>query len=292
MASIFFFVFTGAVPVGSGEIQENPHPEGLQLEMVKEGSTIGEAFANEELNYNIGFWFFDDVAEGKLTIKRGEGGEYIATLAAHTTGFVHKLVKRRKDLYVAHLKEIDGGKRFITISFEKDVDNGGKIRKSINTFDYARNVVKWKKWGNDGKEESGEIPLPKGIWCDDPIAAFYNFRYGVYGPIREGKEYKIYTIPKEDRVPEIYLRITDRKEKEKRFKGEKAEYLALAKIDKELFGSKSGEIEILFSDDMVPTQAVAKDIMAFGDVKGKLTEIGTAVSFTKRAPALQSDVNR
>ena len=93
-------------------------------------------------------------------------------------------------------------------------------------------------------------------------------------------------FPKEDRVPEIYLRFTTRDEKEKRLGEEKpfADYLADVKIDKELFAAGSGDIEILFNDSLIPVEAVAKGIAFFGDVRGKLSEIGVAIGLNVTAP--------
>lgn len=237
-----------------------------------DASSIGEAFANEELAYDIGFWFFQGVAEGTLVLKEDGPSRYVATFSARTNGVLDTILKHRRDRYIARLRLSEDGKRFLTDSFEKEVEIEGKgIRRSIHKVDYAAGTVSSRSWGGGRPEKNSVEKIPAGMYTDDPLAAFYNFRFGVYGGIAEGKHYKIMTFPKEDRIPEISIRIVPEKELRKRGKkGSKADLLADAKIDKELFGSKNGDIEIFFTKDMLPVQAIAKGIILFGDVKGKL----------------------
>ncbi|HXI09824.1 MAG TPA: hypothetical protein VNK06_03380 [Thermodesulfobacteriota bacterium] len=44
-------------------------------------------------------------------------------------------------------------------------------------------------------------------------------------------------------------------------------------------------MEIIFSPDMIPSYAVAKDIFFFGDVRGTLVKTTFAMDFKKTAPA-------
>lgn len=238
-------------------------------------SSIGDAFVNEELAYDIGFWFFHAVAESTLVLKEDGPGRYVATFSARTNGVLDTFLKHRRDRYIARLRLSEDGKRFLTESFEKEVEIDGKgIRRSVHRVDYASRTVSSRSWGGGKPEKSSVEKIQPGMYTDDPLAAFYNFRFGVYGSIAEGKRYKIMTLPKDDRIPEISIRIVSEKELRKRGKkGVKADLLADARIDKELFGSKSGDIEIFFTRDMLPVQAIAKGIILFGDVKGKLREV-------------------
>lgn len=264
----------------AAELRGEPQPG-----IYKEAANVAEAFVDEELVYKIGFWFFDDVAEGVVTLKVGENGEYVATLNAYTTGVVDTLLRHRKDTYVAYLSLADGGRRFISKRFEKRIEMDGKKRTSVTAIDYDKREVRWTSTETGKENKSGSNPIPPGIYVDGPLAAFYNFRYGVYGPIKEDTEYKILTFPKEDHVPEIYLRIAAKDEMAKRVRSAKerraADMLADVRLDKELFGSQTGNVEILFSDDMVPVVAVAKDLVLFGDVRGRLVRIGLGMNMRK-----------
>ena len=239
-----------------------------------EEASIGELFAGEELQYDIGFWIFNGIAEGRLVLKDEGNGRYVATLSAKSNGVLDTLLKHRRDRYVATLRLSKDGKRFLTESFEKELTMDGKgTRRSLHKVDYKARTVSMRSWGGDKPEKTSVDRIPDGVYTDDPLAAFYNFRNGVYGNIAEGKDYRIMTFPKDDKIPEIFIRMATKDELRKRnWKKVPADLLADARIDKELFGSSSGDIEILFTREMVPVQAIAKDLVMFGDVKGKLRE--------------------
>lgn len=253
-------------------------------------SSIADAFIGEKLSYDIGFWFFHGVAEGTLVLKEDGPGRYVATFSAKTNGVLDTILKHRRDRHIARLRLSEDGKRFLTESFEEEVEIEGKgIRRKIHEVDYAARTVTSRSWGGGKPEKKRVEKIPAGIYTDDPLAAFYNFRFGVYGDISEGKRYKIMTFPKEGRIPEISIRIVSEREFSKRGKkSAKADFLADARIDKELFGSKNGDIEIFFTKDMLPVQAIAKGIMLFGDVKGKLREVVPGGAVKKASDLPQS----
>ncbi len=260
----------GTQPGGAGPSTSSDRP------------TIGETFVGEKFTYQIGFWILDNVATGSISLEKGPDGDYIATLTAQTTGVVGWLLRYRKDTYTAHMKMIDGGRRFITKTFEKRVEFRGKVRRGITKLDYEKRLLTWRSWGGGKEEKSGRDEIPEGVYYDGPLTAFYNFRYGVYGPIEEGRTYNIKTFPKKG-VSDIFLRIATREEMKRRLKDKArlGNYLADVKIDKELFGSQSGDIEIIFTDDLVPVEAVAKDIIFFGDVRGTLKEMTVPMKLEK-----------
>ncbi len=260
---------------------------------VQQAYSIGEAFAGEELAYDIGFWFFNGVAESRLVLKEDGPGRYVATLSAKTNGVLDSFLKHRRDKYIARLRVSPDGKRFLTESFEKEVSIDGKgTRRSVHKVDYEARTVVSRSWGGGKPEKSTNDPIPDGMFMDDPLAAFYNFRFGVYGGIEEGRDYRITTFPKEDKIPEIKIRIAPEKELRRRARRSvEADILADAKIDKELFGSKTGDIEILFTRDMLPVQAIARGIILFGDVKGHLREVvaGAAMRKSLDLPSVSSN---
>ncbi|MBI5827317.1 MAG: DUF3108 domain-containing protein [Deltaproteobacteria bacterium] len=238
-------------------------------------ATIADAFVNEELSYSIGFWLFEGVAFGKVSLKKGENGDYAATLTAHTAGALDRILYHRRDTYVARFRLAEGGRRFVTTSFDKTIESGGKGKKSLTTFDYDKGEMSWDNWEEGRGERTGVEKIPPGVYYDDPIGAFYNFRFGVYGPVEEGRKYRIPSFPKKGVVPMIHLRIADRGEfLETNSKEIDADYLSYATIDKDLFGSQTGNIEIYFTRGMVPVEAVVKDLIFFGDVRGTLIKEG------------------
>ncbi len=279
------FALAGIIWLSAGVMRPGAVLSEVRSVHEKSNQTVAEAFVNEALTYKIGFWVFDDVAIGKVSLKRGADGDYVATLNAYTTGrIVSWLFRSRHDTYLAHLRMSADGKRFITKTFEKNTETVNKKKRSITSLDYEKGLIVTTNY-EDGKETSNTvIPLQKGLYFDDPLAAFYNFRFGVYGGIEPGKDYNIYTFPSKDHVPVISIRIAGKGEVEKRFDGNMLHsYLAEVKLGKDLFGSKSGFIEIEFTNDMIPEAAVAKDILFYGDVRGKLTSIGAGTGLKNKA---------
>jgi len=250
---------------------------------------IADAFAGESLVYKVGFWFFDEVGEGSISFRKEEDGTYTGTLEAHTTGTVKRLILNRTDRYVSHMVLSADGSRFVTQSFDEFVTMRGKTRKKETVFDRANNRMTWTKWDKDGAATTGEEAYPPEVVPSDPIAAFYNFRFGAYGPVRRGGEYVLHSMPKKGKVPNITIKIATSEEADKR-SGKypvSMEYLADARIDKELFGSSTGDIELYFTGGMTPVFVVAKDLIFFGDVRGTLRSSGVA-AMDGRARALAS----
>ncbi len=239
--------------------------------------TIGETFAGETLTYDIGFWIFEKVAVSRLTLEKEKGG-YKAVLSAHTVGFVDSMIQHRSDLYTAHLKEVEGGKRFVTVSLASLSNVNGKVRHSVKELDRKAGVYKWHSWGGGKDDRSGRARFEPGTYVDDPLGGFYNFRFGVYGKAKIGARFIINTFPKKDFKPEhITMKLGSALEAEYRkdknnpgAAGGAIAYVAKVKMSKDVFGTDLADINIFFSPELIPLRARASDIVLFTDVTGTL----------------------
>lgn len=234
--------------------------------------TIGESFVGEIFSYDVSFWIFKNAAKGRLRMERGEKpGEYVGIMEAQTTGVLGFFLRHRKDTYISKVVEIDNGRRFRTVSFENLSLVGKKERRTLQTVDYENRLFTKRVWSK-GRERSGaKKEIPEGISFDDPVAAFYNLRFGAYGEIKPGENFVVRGLPRDEEL-EMTVNVATEKDFEKRItKGlTDVKFICDIHIDKELFDSKSGNIEIFFTEKMVPVVAVAKDVMMFGDVYGVL----------------------
>jgi len=244
--------------------------------MAASGKTIGEFFADEELLYEISFLFLKKVAVAKMSFKPSEQkGRYIAILKGETLGVVGWLTKYRTDMYRAVMEEIDGGKRFRSISFEENVKIGKKTRSYSHEFDYQKR--KWTKLSSRRgvRRRAVETTIPEGKTYDDFLCASYNFRYGVYGPLERGKTYVIPTFPRKGSST-YEIRIAPKEEEDRQRVadkvGELAAILLQLKLDPEITDSKTGLIEGWLSRDNYPVEGIIKDVILFGDVHGKLVK--------------------
>ncbi len=228
---------------------------------------IGERFSGEEFNYKVGFWIFDNVAVAKIKMEK-KGDLYTATLTARTTGAARWL-HAREDVYVATLEEVDGGKRFRTLVFEANSTIGSRVKRSLTVLDKNTGALKWTIWKKGVEKDNGSVVIRDGVYYDDPLAAFYNFRYGAYGKVEENKKFRIKTFPK-SKGREVDIDMDIRSAPNDGSEKQEAVYLADAMLDKDLFDSSSGLVKIFFDKELVPIKAVAKDIVLFGDVRGEL----------------------
>ncbi len=238
--------------------------------------SIGERFAGEELRYRLGFWLFHNAAEGKITIQKADSeGRYVATLVARTQGVIGFLTANRRYTLISNLRVVDGGSRFQSESFEQRLTTRHRKRVRIHTFDReaGKIIVASKREDSDWTQE--EIEIPANQACDDPIASFYNFRFGVYGNVERGKSFEVPTIPKKGRS-NISIHIAS-EEKESDLRGREQdtsgkEFLANVTMDKEFTLSQAGKIEGWLSEELVPVCGRVRDVVLLGDVYGRLIE--------------------
>jgi len=251
------------------------------------GDPIGEYFEGEVLKYDIGFWIFSRVGEGVATFHSLGSGRYTAFHEGRTLGFVGWITRYRRDVYRSTMGTINNGRRLIPLRFEEDVIIGPKIRKRITIYDYAARkvIIETQK---EGKIRREEVEIPSGILYDDPMTAFYNFRFGVYGKVEPGKEFTIRTVPREESRKTIRLIVASKEEEARRrsaeVEKEGKDLFIKVHLDKELVGSLHGEVEVWFNKDIIPMTGVAKDVFFYGDIRGQLTYPGVSGFNKKKLP--------
>ena len=236
------------------------------------GIAIG--FQGEELRYQISFLWFNRAAIGRILFEEDkENGGYRATLEGRTSGIIGWLTRYRRDTYTSSMELIDGGRRLRSLRFEEDIVIGQKIRKKITLFDYGKGKLIKRRMNRRGVFIQTEEKIPEGVIYDDFLAAFYNFRCGVYGKIKRGKRYRIRTLPKAG-VSTIDVEIAT-KEREMRMRhgeGDKGrgEYYIMVFLDREITRSRTGKVAGWVSKNLVPIEGTIEDVVLFGDVHGVL----------------------
>lgn len=237
---------------------------------------IGAHFNGEKLHYNLGFFTFFHAADAEITFSKDPAVKdgYIAQLEAHTNGIIKFLTFQRRDNYISHMVLMDNGKRLRSAKFEKIQRQFGRKEKRTETiFDYENKIVHWKTWKGDELTGEGTHPIPDNTVYDDPLAAFYNFRYGVYGEIEKGKPFNVNTLPTK-RQAKLEMQIASEEETLKKnsssSRKSQREYLVKVMLDQDLFDQKKGDIELWLSKDYVPVEGVVKGVLLLGDIHGVL----------------------
>jgi len=238
------------------------------------GNSIGEHYKGEELDYEIGFWLIRRAALGHVSFKETETqGRYQAILQTETLGVLGWIARYRVDTYRSTMEEIDGGKRFRSLSFEEDVKVGGKTRKMVHLFDHEKRKWTVLKQRKDGTMARSDREIPEGAVYDDFLTALCNFGYEVYGAIERGKTYTIPTFPRK-KATHYEIWVASKEEEERRRQAERSkegkDLLVRLRLDPEITHSKEGIIEGWLSEDLCPMEGVIKDVVIVGDVRGRL----------------------
>jgi hypothetical protein len=238
--------------------------------------TIGEAFAGEELHYDIAFWFLKKVAVVKMIFSRGtEKGRYLATLQGETVGFTGFVTRYRTDTYRAVMEELDGGRRLRSLSFEEQVRIGEESRRSTHTFDHRNRKWIEQNVRMNGATSKEEHDIPAGQDYNDFLTASYNFRYGVYGAVERGRTYRVPVFPKKS-VSTYEVKFDRKAEEERLRKGGSVSALSDYRIelamDPEVLRSKKGLIKGWLAKELYPVEGIMEDVFLFGDVRGTLVK--------------------
>lgn len=229
-------------------------------------------FVGEVLYFDISFLWFKNAATAKVGFYEKDG-TYYSSLEAKTKGFVGFFTGFRKHIYRTNFDIIEGGKRVRANKFMRKVIEGGNVEKSEHFFDYNLREHRWLNYENEEITESSKEEIPIGINFDDVLTAFYNFRNGVYGPIRKGNRYTVQTIPEKgnDKIS-IYIREIEQENKIRIEQGRKPgdELLIDLLVPKNIFKTKSGRLRFWSSKHLIPIESTIKDYILLGDLHAVL----------------------
>ena len=246
-------------------------------------------FVGEVLHYDISFLWFNNAATARVGFYEKDGS-YYSYLEAKTKGFVGFFTAYRQHIYQTNFEIVDGGKRVRAIKFMRKVIEGGNIEKSEHFFDYAEREHRWMQYENEDITESNKEEIPAGVNFDDVLTAFYNFRNGVYGPVKKGNRYTVKTIPEKGN-DEILVHVREIEEENKirtelgRKPGD--EILIDLLVPKNIFKSKSGRLRFWSSKHLIPVESKVKDYILLGDLHAVLNKRETPpMGVPVRAPSI------
>ncbi|MDT8318131.1 MAG: DUF3108 domain-containing protein [bacterium] len=254
-------------PALSSPVSPSKGPEGI-----KEGL---EGFLDEEPYYNIALLWFKKAATGSFKLTRqGEG--YMAMLEVETRGFIGFLTSYRHHIYRSHMNyHPDEGKLRVHL-FERHVTIGKRVERTLTRLDNDLRVIEGRFF------EQGELvkvvnePIPEGVDYEDILSAYYNVRLGGYGPLEEGRNFQIRTIPSEGESL-ISVDIASRDEtinwrRKLKIATDEKVIAATVRMPRKIFESKTGEVQALFNEAIIPLEGVVKDYIGYGDMRCTLIE--------------------
>ncbi len=255
---------------------------------------IAATFSGERLRYEVSVLVFHRAAISQLTLGPGqaddagrhlsgsaaaaEAGHYVARASIETKGFVGWLNKRRH-VYTSELVPCEDGGRWCSRRFVMDLTERDHREVRTTVVDPVSGVITWTVERDGRVVETGGEPMEPGRRYDDMLAALYNFRAGVYGPIERGRRYEIQTLPLKG-VQSFTIRVLAGDEEaraRRKFELGTSGVVIAAKIPEAIFG-KGGEVFAWLSADLVPLGGTVEDYIGFGDVHGRLVDAARPVA--------------
>lgn len=228
----------------------------------------------ENLKYEISFLWFDRIALGEISLQAGDKpGTYLATLKARTLGVAAFFTRNRVETYTTLMEEgPDGLLRPLRQISDTRRDKGKGVRQRISSyfFDFEQRQVLYVKTTNGKETDRKLLDMQKGQPVYDFLSAFYNLRLKRLGPIRAGKPITLAAFSRKGQKKIVVSRLFEEEQKKMKFPQE----LLLCKVllDPETFGSDSSDVYVGFDERLRPLQAVVKNVIGLGDVRGVLTQ--------------------
>jgi len=230
-------------------------------------------FSGETLYYDISFLWFENAASAKVSFFE-EQGRYFSVLEASTKGFVGFFTSYRKHFYKTEFEIIDNGKKLRPKTFLRQVTIGSQVETTHHKFDYVTRSHSWAVHVNEDQVETGQNEIPPGKDFNDILTSFYNVRNGVYGKLEKGRKFKIKTVPEKGH-DEISVHIWSEQDQEQFRVAEEREkndeLLFNIIVPKEIFKTKTGELQAWISKHYVPIETTVRDYILLGDLHARFT---------------------
>jgi len=229
-----------------------------------------QRFEGETLKWEIDFLFFPKAATAEVSFYK-EKERFESTLLAETKGVVGFFTSYRKHYYHSVFDITEDGQRVRTSRFERKVIIGDDVERTTHILDYDARSHFWFKYKNQKLIEQDREDIPEGVFFDDVLAAFYNFRNGVYGSVDPGKKYVINTIPDESMKDiKVYVHTNEEKKQlaDNGNGGNPNHLLIKITIPKDVFKTKTGELVFWTSNHLIPLETTVKDYVLLGDLHG------------------------
>lgn len=230
--------------------------------------------AVEKYRYDIAFLWFDRIAEARLSLHPQKGTDcWEAELEANTLGVAAWLTSDRAHNYASFMELEDDG-AFTSVQHDSNIIKTKKgqrrVRLKSYLFDHERHEIVKRVNRNGRQKDDVVLPMPE-IKPNDILTAFYNFRRGLYGPVKPGNSYRIPTYTRNG-SSEIIVEAFGPSKRPASPKFPEDGLLLKVQLDKEVFDTDNGIVYVWLDDKGRPAQVVVEDIIGLGDVRCTLRE--------------------
>lgn len=241
---------------------------------IASGPNILKKYLGEELHYQIGFWLIDHCGDAKTSFLPTDVPDiYRISLGGHGIGFINSLLGGVEYSYTSLCRYLSDQDRLQPVYFELIKKRGNRVSPRSVRFNHAANEIVFIRTESSGETMMDREPMKTDRIYEDYLTLLYNFRHGVYGPLKKGHQYKMPLYTKKQMNP-VELHIAD-PEAEKQFRSRESkqtdkDFFIRFQINPEDVSSGSGEILGWLSSDATPVKGTIQDVVFFGDLWGDL----------------------
>jgi hypothetical protein len=221
----------------------------------------------EDLNYRVEYLLWREVARARLTLTSLGPGRYRVELSGEPLGLMKTLAGPRRDSYQTEMIWRQG--KFAPLVYREECRKKNKRYLKEYRFDYEKGQLElWQL-----KEDRGVMvrkwhtPLKGPI--QDPLSAFYNYRLGLLGPIKEGETLRLEGIPY-PKPEEIEVRIGP-----ETAWGRKV----MISLNNQAFANERGTVFAYLDGSRVPRKAWT-NVLNMGTISGELLPGGKPLNGT------------
>ncbi|WP_353661181.1 DUF3108 domain-containing protein [Hydrogenimonas sp. SS33] len=221
--------------------------------------------------YVVEYGIFGKMGEATATLVVKDG-RYRVEMKAWATGLAKVLSGGRVEIYTSEGRVENG--RLVPERYTKDIRHSGKRRVKNYVFNHAEKRVTYIQVRyKDGKKrdtDSGTLPY----YAKNDIFSLYFNILKIIGDCGTPFDRTLHAVGAEKKTGRVRVETLTGKEKKeaKELLGDAPCYLRVTVYQK-LFGSKGGKLYLAMRKDNIVTKAVLKDVVMFGDVRGRLVDL-------------------
>ncbi len=211
----------------------------------------------EDLNFRVEYLLWKEVAQARLTLTSLGPGRYRAELSGEPLGLMRTLAGPRRDSYQTEMIWRDG--KYAPLVYREEVRKKNKRYLKEYRFDYEKGQLELWQWKEDRGVMVRKLHTSLKGPIQDPLSAFYNYRLGLLGPLKEGEAIRMEGIPY-PQPEEIEVRIGPETEWGRK---------VMISLNNQAFANDRGTVFAYLDGSRVPRKAWT-DVLNMGTISGEL----------------------
>lgn len=231
-----------------------------------------ETLVGEQLTYDVSFLWFDQLAEGSITLQHGEvPGTYLAVMEARTLGVANFITRHRVERHQT-LMEVGPNGLLRPLQHSSHTFKGKgkslKEKRKSYAFDYESGQVVYKRIKNNQITSNRVLPLKTDGPVYDILSAFYNLRLEAFGALDQ-QAIHMPTFHRKKMQEIVVEPVIDLSEGDKKFFATEGTLCKIL-VDPSVFKTEGSELYVCFDQNNRLVRGIIKNVIGLGDVKGVL----------------------